>query len=276
MKTTKLGIIHMIKKTADGYGPEILGIISILANGLTVYTGIKAAPKVNKAMQENKEAAKKAEETAKAEGRELNRNEKISLKVSGAINCALAAKVPIACATVSAVTEIASLKLSGDKIMKLTAACIAGEDKIKKGIEKFKERYGEEELARFRDDLRNDIIGEEIESGDVPFDTDGETGIQEFKPKDMVFFDTYLHSLIDIPESQVRDAIDHAEDYIRRNHCLNFNKWRGFLGLEDCPAGGAVEFNPLAPFQVVIGEMAFGSGKIKTIEYINMPTCKKI
>jgi hypothetical protein len=277
MKATKLGLMHVIKKAADDYGPEILSLLGNAMTCLTAFTSIKSAKKVAKAMDENKEAAKKAEETAKAEGRELTKTEKINLKVSAAINCADAAKVPLACAGISVVCNVTAMKLTGSKIAKLTAAVIMGEDKIKRGIEKFKERYGEEELIKFRDDLRNDIIGEEIENGDAPFEVSkDESGAVEFVPHDTVFFDTYLHSLIDIPESRVQEAIDLAEDYVGRNHCLNFNKWRGFLGLEDCPAGAVVEFNPLNVFDVKIGEMSFGSGKIKTIEYVNMPTARRL
>lgn len=270
---TKIGVVNSLKKLADDHGPEILCGAAILNLGLMIVCAFRASKNVVEVKAEYEKTVKKAEDEAKAEERELTQVERRNLRINRDVQYVLAYKWVGLFGVLSSGCMIASNKISGSKIAGLTVALAASEDKIKKGLDKFKEKYGEEEFNRLKDDFRKEVLGEQIQNGDCPF---SESEINELAPKGMVFFDTFVHSLIEIPETQVREAIDVAEDYICRNHCLNFNKWRGFLGLEDCPAGINFEWNPMCPFNVEIGEMSFGSGKIKTIEYVNMPTVHKL
>lgn len=266
MKNLNLGVIRSLKKLADDYGPELLCGGAIVSLGVAIYAAFKASGEV---VEINNDFPKDEITVSK----EASPEEKKAVKerrITRDIRYVMAYRWVLLFGIGSATMMVASNRVSGSKIAGLTVALAASEDKIKKLIPKIKEHVGEEEFKKIQDDFRRDVLDEKIKKGEPVYEpVEIRTGE---KPENYeVFFDSYMHSLIEVPESQVRDAIETAQDYICRNPCLSYNKWRGFLGLDDCPAGKEVEWNPLNPFSVRIGELQFGNETIKTIEYDNMP-----
>ena len=273
MKNLNLGVIRSLKKLVDDYGPELLCGGAIVSLGFAIGSAFKASEKV---VEINNDFPKD-EITLSKESSPEEKKAIVERRITRDIRYALAYKWVLMFGLGSVAMMIASNRVSGSKIAGLTVALAASEDKIKKLLPKIKEHIGEEEFNKIQDDFRRDVLNEKIKN-DEPVYEPVEIRTGEKPENYEVFFDSYMHSLIEVPESQVRDAIEAAKEYICRrcDYCLTYNKWRGFLGLDDCPAGKEVEWNPLNPFSVRIGELQFGNETIKTIEYENMPCVHRV
>lgn len=261
MKLENIGIFKGVKKIADDYGPEILCGFSIISIGMMGFSAFKASRKVTEIKNE---FDAKIEEAKKGENAD---NEVKNLKAARFFRYVLAYKYVGLFGLIAILTELGANKIQGSKIAGLTMALAASEEKIKKGCKKLKEKFGDEEFDKLRNEFFQDDVKEKLD--EAPFDTD------EIVPGSELFYDTYLSFMFWAPEQQIRDAIDKAGDEIKRNHRLSYNKWRGFCGLEDCPAGKDPEWNSLNPFYAEIGSMVVDGRTVKTIDYKDhMPTVK--
>ena len=285
VKNVNPGILKTIKNVADDYGPEILTIVGVLSHAGSVWAAFKAADdivdiknryertvsNIEKTANENTE--NKPEEEIRAEIKTAKKEARITrnIRYIGALKWAIGLHL------VGDACDIASNRISGSKIAGLTVALAASEDKIKKLMKSVKNKVSAEDFKDIRDDFRKEVLGEQLKD-EIPFDVSKKSG----GDAEVLIFDTYLMAPFWGNPEQVKDAIDLAEDYIGRNHVLNFNKWRGFIGLPDCPAGGNAEWNPMNPFAAKLGTIIVDGDEFLAIEYEDkdgkecMPSTKRL
>ena len=285
VKNVNPGILKTIKNIADDYGPEILTIVGVLSHAGSVWAAFKAADDIVDIKERYERTVSNIEKTANESTENISEydNEEIRAEIKTAkkearitrnIRYVGALKWAIGLHLVGDVCDIASNRISGSKIAGLTVALAASEDKIKKLMKSVKNKVSVEDFKDIRDDFRKEVLGEQMEKG-VPFDTSKNSN----GDNEMLIFDSFLMAPFWGNPTQVQEAIDLANDYIKRNHVLNYNKWRGFLGLPDCPAGADAEWNPLNPFNAKLGTMIYQGDEVLTIEYgdsgESMPTSRK-
>lgn len=262
VKSTNPGTLNGIRRIIDDHAPTILCAGSGIALGLCIFSAFKASKNVVKIRNryEEKSADIQKDWTAGKISDEEMKDLEREARINRDVQYALAYKYVSLFGIISFGCSFASNRISGSKIAGLTVALAASEDKIKKFAKSVKDKVGSEEFKEIRDDFRKEVLDEQM-NNDVPFDiskkSDGENEI--------LIFDTYLGSPFWGTIEDVQNAITLAEEYIKRNHVLNYNKWRGFLGLPDCPAGGAAEWNPLHPFKARIGSVFYEGDEIVAI-----------
>ena len=266
IRNINFGVLRSFKKLADDYGPELLCGGAIISLGLAIYGAFKASEEVVEIKNDFPADEIKVDKEASPEAKKAAKERRITRD----IHYALAYKWVLMFGTGSIVMMVASNRISGSKIAGLTVALAASEDKLKKLGQKVKEHVGEEKFQEIRDDFRKDILDEKIKNGESAHER------VEIRTGDTpdgydTYFDTFMHTLIEVPESQVLDAITKAQDYMHNGAPLQYNKWREFLGLNPCPAGRNYEWNSLTPFEARIGSMSADGTSIKTIEYTYMP-----
>lgn len=273
IKAVNPGFLKTVTKIADDYGPEILTLLAQVAHGLSIASAFKASEEVVGVTQKYEDQKSFIEMTYEPESEE-RKTELRDAKINRDVHYILAYKWVVLFGLIGTGCDIAANRIQGSKIAGLTVALAASEDKLKKVLNKVKERAANDsDFQAFKNEVRNDIFKDKAKSGDAPF----EVGKYDENPDAVLFYDSYLDATFYIPAIQVKDAIDHAKDYIARNHTLNFNKWRGFLGLQDCPAGAIVEWNPLNPFDAKIGSILIDGDEILMIDYgENMPSTHKL
>jgi len=262
VKSTNPGTLNDIKRIIDDHAPTILCAGSGIALGLCIFSAFKASKNVVKIRNryEEKSADIQKDRTAgKIDDEEMKDLER-EARINRDVQYALAYKYVALFGFLSFGCSFASNRISGSKIAGLTVALAASEDKLKKFAKSVKDKVGSEEFKEIRDDFRKEVLDEKM-NGDTPFDvskkSDGENEI--------LIFDTYLGSPFWGTVDDVENAIALAEEYIKRNHVLNYNKWRGFLGLPDCPAGGVAEWNPLHPFKAKLGSIFYEGDEVVAI-----------
>lgn len=260
------GFLKPLMKLADEYMPEILCIAGIVSDGMALVSAFKASERVHEI---NVNYDKKYDEMCK---NNATKDEFRDAKITRNINYIRAYKWALLFEAIGAGCSIASNRVSGAKIAGLTTALVACEDKLKKGAEKIKEKFGDEKAKEIFSEIHQEAFGEKIKHG--------ETAVERSDYEDCgetPFYDPYLDSLIWIPEKIVNDGIYAAKEEIKRNHILDFNKWRGFIGLPDCGAGKDRQWNPLNPFDIEITEELWNCGwKVKVLNYKNLPSSRKV
>lgn len=276
VKDTNPGVLKNIKKIADEHMPEILCIGSgaaLVLAGIAAFKASKNVVNVSKRYEE-KTLDIEADNSIDEEERKEQKKE---ARISRDIQYVLAYKWVFLFGVLSFGCSFASNRISGSKIAGLTVALAASEDKLKKFAASVKNKLGEDEFKDIRDDFRKEVLGEQLKD-EAPFDVSKKSGGNA----EVLIFDTYLMAPFWGNPEQVKDAIDLAEDYIGRNHVLNFNKWRGFIGLPDCPAGGNAEWNPMNPFSARLGTIIVDGDEFLAIEYEDkdgkecMPSTKRL
>jgi len=264
VKSSNPGALSGLKKLADEHMPEILCVgsgIALVITGVAAFKASKNVVKVHDRYEEKTTGIDADYKSGKISEEEA-KDQKKEARINRDVQYVLAYKWVLLFGVVSFGCNVASNRISGSKIAGLTVALAASEDKLKKFAKSVKDKVGGEEFKDIRDDFRKEVLGEQIKN-DAPFDTSKKADIEN---TDLIF-DGYLGSPFWGTPAQVEEAIGLAEDYIKRNHVLNFNKWRGFLGLPDCPAGGRVEWNPFHPFKARIGSMFYEGDEVLVIEY---------
>lgn len=276
VKDTNPGVLKNIKKISDEHMPEILCIGSgaaLVLAGIAAFKASKNVVKVSKRYEE-KTLDIEADNSIDEEERKEQKKE---ARISRDIQYVLAYKWVFLFGVLSFGCSFASNRISGSKIAGLTVALATSEDKLKKFAASVKNKLGEDEFKDIRDDFRKEVLGEQLKD-EAPFDVSKKSG----SDAEVLIFDTYLMAPFWGNPEQVKDAIDLAEDYIGRNHVLNFNKWRGFIGLPDCPAGGNAEWNPMNPFSARLGTIIVDGDEFLAIEYEDkdgkecMPSTKRL
>lgn len=276
VKDTNPGVLKNIKKIADEHMPEILCVgsgVALVLTGIAAFRASKNVVKVSKRYEE-KTLGIDADNSIDEEERKEQKKE---ARISRDIQYVLAYKWVFLFGALSFGCSFASNQISGSKIAGLTVALAASEDKLKKFAASVKNKLGEDEFKDIRDNFRKEVLGEQLKD-EAPFDVSKKSG----GDAEVLIFDTYLMAPFWGNPEQVKDAIDLAEDYIGRNHVLNFNKWRGFIGLPDCPAGGNAEWNPMNPFAAKLGTIIVDGDEFLAIEYEGkdgkecMPSTKRL
>lgn len=264
VKSSNPGALSSLKKLADEHMPEILCIgsgVALVITGVAAFKASKNVVKIHDRYEKKSSGINADFESGKISEEEA-KDQKKEARINRDVQYVLAYKWVFLFGALSFGCSFASNRISGSKIAGLTVALAASEDKLKKFAKSVKDKVGGEEFKDIRDDFRKEVIGEKMNS-DTPFDvskkSDGENEI--------LIFDTYLGSPFWGTVDDVENAIALAEEYIKRNHVLNYNKWRGFLGLPDCPAGGVAEWNPLHPFKAKLGSVFYEGDEVVAIVF---------
>jgi len=257
-KTNKIfgGFVRLLDENA----PTISMIGSLAGIVLMGYTAYKAAKQSAK-IQDEYEFEKASIEADNEIQEEEKKREITNLKIQEGIKHVYTYRWSILSGLGAGSLSFLSNYLNGRKIAGLAAALALSEDKLKKLGAKAKEFLSSEEYQKIINGQREELIRENTAEGDdLPWDVDEETAKH-------IFYDTYLGACLEVPESQVLDAITNAS----RMTFIKGDEWWGMLGMPSCPGRRAVGWGPKNRFNAHIGSMMLHGKYIKTIEYDREP-----
>lgn len=275
MKNVKANnLFNGIKKALDTNAPTIATFGSVLGVGLTIFFMHRASKNAAKIEEKYEEDMKYVEADLEDDhGNPASEDdikaEKTRLKIDKYLRLVYIYRWALLSGIGSAGFAILSNYLNGRTIATITGLLALNNEKLKEYAKKGKEMLGEEKFQEMKESVERDILGKKLEKGDlkiekadVPFGKDDgpDPGFERY-------YVPFWGEIYDIPAGRIKDAIAEAE----RMEFLDYNTWRGMLGLDSCTAGYKFKWDRTNPFKAHIGYVNMGVGGMKAICYDNEP-----
>jgi len=275
VKTNKF--FNGIKQILDTNAPTLATFGSVLGLGLTIYFMHKASKQAAKVEEKYEEDIQDLENQKAIEGvdeggisEEEFKSEKARIKTNKYIRLIYIYRWALISGFASGGLAFLSNYLNGRTIATITGLLALNQEKLKEYAEKGKEMLGSEKFEELRDEVNKEILGKKIEKGDMKVERSkikvsaDENGPDEGYER---LYDTFWGEIYDIPKRRLEDAIAEAT----RMEYLNFNDWRGMLGLDSCQAGYKLKWDRTNPFKAHKGYVNVGISGMHAICYDTQP-----
>ena len=265
-------IFSGLKKALDTNAPTLATFGSIVGLGLTVYfmhKASKSAAKVETSYEETVEEIKNSGMTEEGEKEEITRE-----KMNKYMRLVYIYRWALLSGVASAGFAVLSNYLNGRTIATITGLLALNQEKLKEYAKKGKEMLGDEKFKELQDNVEQELFAKKVEKGELKVDKAApKIGKEEDGPDPGYerYYVPFWGEIYDIPSGRLKDAIAEAE----RLEYLNYNDWRGMLGLDSCGAGYKFCWSQGNPFKAHIGYVNMGVGGMKAICYDNEPDFDK-
>lgn len=275
MKSNKL--FNGIKQILDTNAPTLATFGSVLGLGLTIYFMHKASKQAAKAEEKYEEDIQDLEDQKAIEGvdeggisDEEFKSEKARIKTNKYIRLIYIYRWALISGFASGGLAFLSNYLNGRTIATITGLLALNQEKLQEYAKKGKEMLGSEKFEELRDEVNKEILGKKIEKGDVKVERSKiKVAEDENRPDEGYerLYDTFWGEMYDIPTGRLNDAIAEAE----RLEYLNYNDWRGMLGIDSCQAGYKFKWDRTNPFKAHKGYVNVGIAGMHAICYDHEP-----
>jgi len=262
------------KKTLDTNAPTLATFGSILGLGLTIFFMHKASKSAAKVEEKYEEYVKGLENDAvdgfgEPIAEDDIKDEKSRLKMDKTLRLIYIYRWALLSGIGSAGFAILSNYLNGRTIATIGSLLALNQKRLKEYAKKGKELIGEEKFKELQDNVEKELFADKLMSGNVKTEKAKVevNGSDDPEPGFVRYYDTYWGEMYDIPQGRLKDAIAEAERY----EYLNWNDWRGMLGIDSCQAGYKIMWDKKNPFKAHEGYVNVGIGGMKAICYDNQP-----
>lgn len=264
-------LFHGIKQALDTNAPTLATFGSILGVGLTIFfmhRAAKSAANAEISHEQRIEIIKNDERTGELTAEEA-KEEKGHENLNHYLRLVYIYRWALLSGIGSAGFAVLSNYLNGRTIATITGLLALNNEKLKEYAKKGKEMLGEDKFKELQENVEREILGKKIERGEMkvekaelPFGSDEgpDPGFERY-------YVPFWGEMYDIPAGRLKDAMAEAE----RMEFMDYNTWRGMLGLVSCTAGYKFKWDRSNPFKAHIGYVNMGVGGMKAICYDNEP-----
>lgn len=263
-------LFHSIKQALDTNAPTLATFGSILGVGLTIFFMHRASKSAVKVEERYEEEVNDIQEAiGDTMDEEEAKEEKAHAKLNKYMKLVYIYRWALLSGIGSAGFAVLSNYLNGRTIATITGLLALNNEKLKEYAKKGKEMLGEDKFKELQENVEREILGKKIERGEMkvekselPFGSDEgpDPGFERY-------YVPFWGEMYDIPAGRLKDAMAEAE----RMEFMDYNTWRGMLGLDSCTAGYKFKWDRSNPFKAHIGYVNMGVGGMKAICYDNEP-----
>lgn len=267
-------LFHGIKQALDTNAPTLATFGSILGVGLTIFFMHRASKSAVKVEERYEEEINDIQEAiGDTMDEEEAKEEKAHAKLNKYMRLVYIYRWALLSGIGSAGFAVLSNYLNGRTIATITGLLALNNEKLKEYAKKGKEMLGEDKFKELQENVEREILGKKIEKGELKIEkAEVPFGNEEGPdPGYERYYVPFWGECYDIPAGRVKDAMAEAE----RMEFLDYNTWRGMLGLDSCTAGYKFKWDRTNPFKAHIGYVNMGVGGMKAICYDNEPDFNK-